>query len=181
MSSKVKNKILKLKESSTLVINEKSKELISKGKKIYQFGFGQSPFPVPEKIVEALKKNAYRKEYLPIQGLPELRENISKYLSKRTGNYYPKENILITPGSKEAMLLIHIAFNGEIIIPAPGWVSYEPQAEIGSNKVHWLETSRSNNWFPTGKELEKKIKSIGKKKNLILILNSPTSCPTPFT
>ena len=36
MSSKVKKKILKLKESSTLVINEKSKELISKGKKIYQ-------------------------------------------------------------------------------------------------------------------------------------------------
>ena len=33
MSSKVKKKILKLKESSTLVINEKSKELISKGKK----------------------------------------------------------------------------------------------------------------------------------------------------
>ena len=116
MSSKVKKKILKLKESSTLVINEKSKELISNGKKVYQFGFGQSPFPVPEKIVEALKKNAHRKEYLPIQGLPELRENISKYLFKRTGNDYPKENILITPGSKEAMLLIHIAFNGEIII-----------------------------------------------------------------
>ena len=56
MSSKVKKKILKLKESSTLVINEKSKELILQGKKVYQFGFGQSPFPVPEKIVEALKK-----------------------------------------------------------------------------------------------------------------------------
>ena len=175
MSSKVKKNILKLKESSTLVINEKSKALLTEGKKIYQFGFGQSPFPVPEKIVEALKKNAHRKEYLPIQGLPELRENISKYLSKRTGNDYPKENILITPGSKEAMLLIHIAFNGEIIIPAPGWVSYEPQAEIGSNKVHWLETTRTNNWFPTAKELEKKIKSIGKKKNLILILNSPNN------
>ena len=175
MSSKVKKKIIKLKESSTLVINEKSKELILKGKKVYQFGFGQSPFPVPEKIVEALKKNAHRKEYLPIQGLIDLREKISKYLFKRTGNDYPKENILITPGSKEAMLLIHIAFNGEILIPAPGWVSYEPQAEIGSNKVHWLETSRSNNWFPTGKELEKKIKLIGKNKNLILILNSPNN------
>ena len=69
MSSKVKKKILRLKESSTLVINEKSKELISKGKKVFQFGFGQSPFPVPEKIVESLKKNAYRKDYLPIQGL----------------------------------------------------------------------------------------------------------------
>ena len=175
MSSNVKKKISKLKQSSTLVINEKSKELIAQGKKIYQFGFGQSPFPVPNKIVQALKDNAHRKEYLPIQGLPELREKISKYLLKRTGNDYPRENILITPGSKEAMLLIHIAFNGEIIIPAPSWVSYEPQAKIGSNNVHWLETSRSNNWFPTGKELEKKIQSIGKKKNLILILNSPNN------
>ena len=175
MSSKIKKSILKLKESSTLVINEKSKALIKQGKKVYQFGFGQSPFPVPEKIVEELKKNAYRKEYLPIQGLPELRDSISKYLQTKTGNNYPKENILITPGSKEAMLLMHIAFNGEIIIPAPGWVSYEPQAQIGSNKVHWLETTRSNNWFPTAYELEKKIKLIGKKKNIILILNSPNN------
>ena len=56
MSTKVKKNILKLKESSTLVINEKSKELISQGKKVYQFGFGQSPFPVPQKIVETLNK-----------------------------------------------------------------------------------------------------------------------------
>ena len=175
MSSKIKKNILKLKESSTLVINEKSKDLIKRGKKVYQFGFGQSPFPVPEKIVETLKKNAHRKEYLPIQGLPQLREAISKYLEKKTGNNYPKENILITPGSKEAMLLMHIAFNGEILIPAPGWVSYEPQAQIGANKVHWIETTRSNNWFPTANELEKQIKTIGKKKNLIFILNSPNN------
>jgi len=175
MSCRIKKSILKLKESSTLLINEKSKELISLGKKVYQFGFGQSPFPVPKKIVQALKDNAHRKEYLPIQGLPKLREAISSYLEKRTGNNYPKENILITPGSKEAMLLMHIAFKGEILIPAPGWVSYEPQAQIGSNKVHWLETSRTNNWFPTAYDLEKKIKKIGKKKNLILILNSPNN------
>jgi aspartate aminotransferase len=175
MSKRIKNTILKLKESSTLVINEKSKELINQGEKVYQFGFGQSPFPVPEKIVEALKNHAHRKEYLPVQGLPELRKAISSYLEKKTGNIYPKENILITPGSKEAMLLMHIAFKGEIIIPAPGWVSYEPQAQIGSNKVHWIETSRENNWFPTAEEFEKKVKTISKKKNLILILNSPNN------
>ena len=69
MTSKIKKSILKLKESSTLVINEKSKKLIKQGKKVYQFGFGQSPFPVPEKIVETLKNNAHKKEYLPVQGL----------------------------------------------------------------------------------------------------------------
>ena len=70
------------------------------------------------------------------------------------------------------MLLMHVSFN-EILTPAPSWVSYEPQAEIGLNKVHWLETSRANNWFPTAKELEYKLKKIG--KNIILILNSPNN------
>ena len=142
-----KKKILNLKPSSTLVINERCKELIRKGKKIYQFGFGQSPFPVPEKIVSALKDNAFRKEYLPMQGLNKLRDSISKYLIKKTGINYSKNNIIITPGSKEAMLLMHVAFNGEIILSAPSWVSYEPQAIIGRNKVHWIQTSRENNWF----------------------------------
>ena len=169
-----KKKILNLKPSSTLVINERCKELIRKGKKIYQFGFGQSPFPVPEKIVSALKDNAFRKEYLPMQGLNKLRDSISKYLIKKTGINYSKNNIIITPGSKEAMLLMHVAFNGEIILSAPSWVSYEPQAIIGRNKVHWIQASRENNWFPSAKQLEKKIKSI-KKKNLIFILNSPNN------
>ena len=175
MKSKIKKNILKLKDSSTLAINEKSKNLIKSGKKIYRFGFGQSPFQIPNKIVETLKMNAHRKEYLPILGLPELRENISKYLFKRSGIKYSKDNILITPGSKEAMLLMHVTFNGEIITPAPSWVSYEPQAEIGTNKVHWLETTKENNWFPTAKELENKLKKLGKNKNKILILNSPNN------
>ena len=174
MNNLTKKNILKLKQSSTLVINEKCKKLIAKGKKVYQFGFGQSPFPVPEKIVTALKDNAHRKEYLPIQGLARLRDSISNYLKKKTGINYPKENIVITPGSKEAMLLLHVAFNGEIILSAPSWVSYEPQAIIGRNKVHWIQTTRENNWFPTPKQLEKKIKSL-KKKNLIFILNSPNN------
>jgi aspartate aminotransferase len=174
MQNLTKKSILKLKQSATLVINEKCKKLINEGKKVYQFGFGQSPFPVPEQIVNALKNNAHRKDYLPIQGLGKLRESISKNLKNKTGVNYPKENIVITPGSKEAMLLLHVAFNGEIILSAPSWVSYEPQAIIGRNKVHWIETKRENNWFPTANQLEKKIKSI-KKKNLIFILNSPNN------
>ena len=46
----VKKNILELAPSATLAINEKCKQLISEGKKVYKFGFGQSPFPVPKKI-----------------------------------------------------------------------------------------------------------------------------------
>ena len=175
MTKKIKKKnLIELKPSATLAINEKSKILTAQGKKIYRFGFGQSPFPVPDKIVSVLKENADKKAYLPMQGLPELREAISRYLSAKTRSSFLKENIIITPGSKEGMFLMHMAFNGDIILPAPSWVSYAPQAKIASNKVHWLQTSAENNWFPTAVELEKKIKSI-KKKNIILILNSPNN------
>ena len=174
MDDYIKKNIADLKPSATLAINEKVKKLLKEGKKIFNFGFGQSPFPIPDRIVKVLKDNAHKKDYLPMQGLQELREAISKYLRKRTGVNYQKENIIITPGSKEAMLLMHVVFNGEIILPTPSWVSYEPQAEIAGNKVHWLETSIDNGWFPTAKELSKKVKSIG-KRNIILILNSPNN------
>ena len=174
MNDFVKKNIRDLKPSATLAINEKAKTLSLKGKKIYNFGFGQSPFPIPEKIVLALKENASKKDYLPMQGLNKLRKAISESLFKKTGLHYDKDNIIITPGSKEAMLLMHVAFNGEIILPAPSWVSYEPQAKIAENKVHWLQTSRDNNWFPRAEDIEKKIKSIG-NKNAILIINSPNN------
>ena len=174
MENYIKKNIANLKPSSTLAINEKVKKLLNTGKKVFNFGFGQSPFPIPEKIVSVLKDNAHKKDYLPMQGLPQLREAISKYLLKRTGITYEKENIIITPGSKEAMLLMHIAFDGDIILPAPSWVSYQPQAQIALNKVHWIETSIDNNWFPTSKQLEEKIKKIN-KKNIILIINSPNN------
>ena len=62
---------------------------------------------------------------------------------------------------------MHVVFNGEIILPAPSWVSYEPQAIIGKNKVHWIQTSRENNWFPTGKDIERLEKKIGNKNKIL--------------
>jgi len=174
MKNLIKKNVASLKISSTLAINEKTKKLVKQGKKVYKFGFGQSPFPVPDKIVTKLKENAYKKDYLSTQGLPELRDSISNYISQKTGTHYLKENIVITPGSKEAMFLMHLAFKGEIILPAPSWVSYAPQAKIAKNKIHWLQTKIENNWFPTARELENKIININ-NKNIILILNSPNN------
>ena len=69
----IKDIVKNLSLSSTLRINVISKELESEGKEIFKFGFGQSPFEVPENVATELKNNAYQNKYLPIQGLPELR------------------------------------------------------------------------------------------------------------
>ena len=81
MNKIIKKLIGKLKPSATLAINEESDKLIKTGKKVYKFGFGQSPFPVPNSVVEALKKNASKNSYLSMQGLKELRSVIAKYLN----------------------------------------------------------------------------------------------------
>ena len=174
MNKIIKEQIKLLKPSATLAINEESNRLKKEGKKVYKFGFGQSPFPIPDTIVSALKKNSNKNTYLSMQGLEELRIAIAKYLNKNNKNNFKPDNILIGPGTKELMFLIQIIFKGDILLPAPSWVSYQPQAIIAKNKVHWIETTEDSNWFPTAEQLEKKIKSIG-TKNLILLLNSPNN------
>ncbi len=170
----LKNLIKNLKPSSTLMINQTSNQMEEQGKKIFKFGFGQSPFKVPQDIVDELKNNAYQNKYLPMKGLFELREVIAKYTSKNKNYKYNSSNVIIGPGSKELMFLLHIIFDGEIILPAPSWVSYVPQAILGRNKIHVLQTKRENNWFPTGQEIEKIIVK-DEKKNYLLFLNSPNN------
>ena len=163
----LKNLVKDLRPSSTLAINETSKQLEQQGKKIFKFGFGQSPFKVPEDVVEELKSNAYQNKYLPMQGLEELREAVAKYSSKKKNYNYKANNVIIGPGSKELMFLLHVIFDGEIILPAPSWVSYAPQAILGRNKIQILQTERGNNWFPTGPQIEKIILK-DKDKNYLL-------------
>lgn len=170
----IKNHVKNLKISSTLRINEISKDLEVKGKKIFKFGFGQSPFEIPENIILELKNNANKNKYLAMQGLLDLRREIANYSNKKNIYNYKPENILIGPGSKELMFLLNIAFDGDIILPIPSWVSYEPQATLGYNKIHWIETEREKNWFPSVESIEKIILK-NKNKNYLLFLNSPNN------
>ena len=174
MNKYIKDQINLLKPSATVAINEESNRLKKEGKKVYKFGFGQSAFPVPETIVNSLKNNAAKHAYLPMQGLEELRLAVANNLNENNKNDFKKEDILIGPGTKELMFLTQIVFKGEILLPAPSWVSYQPQAIVAKNKVHWLETTRDSNWFPTAETLENKIKKI-KSKNIMLFLNSPNN------
>ena len=115
MSKLIKHIIGGLKPSATLNINEISKKLQLEGKKIYEFGFGQSPFPVPEAVINELKNNAHQNKYLPMQGLPELQEAIAQYLSKKNNKNFNAEDIVVGPGTKELMFLLQILFEGDIL------------------------------------------------------------------
>ena len=81
-SNQLNANIQALKPSATLAINERSAAMIAAGKIVYRLGFGQSPFPVPADVVEALKANAHVKDYLAVEGLSWLRNAMATIASE---------------------------------------------------------------------------------------------------
>ncbi len=140
--------------SSTLAINERSNQLIKQGRTIYKLGLGQSPFPVPERVVESLRKHAHEKDYLPVRGLPALREAIAGFLVRTQGIDRSANDVIIGPGSKELIFLLQLVYYGDLIIPTPSWVSYSPQARIIGRHVYWAPTTNENNWRLSPEKLD---------------------------
>ena len=130
--------------SATLAINERCQRMLNEGREVIRLGFGQSPFPVPEVVVDELRRQAHRKAYLPVQGLPELRDAVAGYLERTEGLSYSPEQVLIGPGTKELIFLLQFVCEADLLLPSPSWVSYAPQAGITGRPVRWLPDAADN-------------------------------------
>lgn len=171
-----------LEPSVTLAINEKCNQLKKEGRPVYKFGLGQSPFPVPEHVVEALRMHAQEKDYLQVRGLGELRQSVADFNCRTHKIGCTAEDVLIGPGSKELIFLLQLVYYGDLIIPTPSWVSYSPQARIIGRHVHWVHTTGENNWRLSPEKLDL-ICRTDPKRPRIVILNypsNPTGCTYPL-
>lgn len=158
--------------SATLAINERIAQLRREGREVVRLGLGQSPFPVPECMVQALREHAHEKDYLPVKGLPALRQAIVDYYDRHEGLTYRPENVLVGPGTKELMFLVQLVYYGDLVIPAPSWVSYAPQARIIGRHLHWLPTDIESGMGVTPEALENVCRNDPQRPRL-LILNYP--------
>jgi aspartate aminotransferase len=164
--------------SATLAINERTRALAAQGRNVYRLGFGQSPFPVPGRVVDALRQHAAAKDYDPTRGLPELRDAVAGW-HRRRGVEASGDDVLIGPGSKELMFLVQLARSSELLLPSPSWVSYEPQAGVLGLPVTWIPTSAERRWSLEPDALDRACAARGARPQL-LILNCPSN-PTGAT
>lgn len=158
--------------SATLAINERIADLRREGRDIVRLGLGQSPFPVPDRMVRELREHAHEKDYLPVKGLPQLRQAIVDYYGRTEDLAYRPENVLVGPGTKELMFLVQLVYYGDLVIPAPSWVSYAPQARIIGRHLHWLPTDIESGMGVTPEALENVCRHDPDRPRL-LILNYP--------
>ena len=163
-------------QSPTLAINEQCRKLQKKGRTVYRLGLGQSPFPVPVPVVEALKMHAHEKDYLPVAGLQSLRKAVAQFHRKKDNVDINANHVLIGPGSKELLFLLQLVFYGDIVLPTPCWVSYAPQAQIIGRKIKYIHTTYKNKWRLTPAQLRTFLKNENDHyRPRLLVLNYPSN------
>lgn len=145
---------------------------------IISLGVGEPDFVTPKPIIEAAKKSLDEGKtfYTSNQGLPILREKISKYLEDRFNVHYSPDEMILTAGSSQGILAALMAIinpGDEIIVTEPTYICYVPDIEMCGGKAVVIELSDKNGYKLTPEILSKYVTS--KTKALFLSYpNNPT-------
>lgn len=153
-------------------------DLAAEMKGVISLGVGEPDFVTPWHIREACIYSLHQGHtaYTSNHGLPELREEIAKYLARKGVQYHPGREILVTVGVSEALdlaLRAIICPGDEVIIPTPCYVSYMPGTLMAGGVPVTVATSMDEGFRLTAEKLEAAITP--KTKALLLCFpNNPT-------
>jgi len=124
-----------IKASPTLALNEKAQILREKGEPVIHLGGGEPKGRAPlDAIVSAAAHLASGEvRYTPPDGIPALKKAVIRYTEEHYGRVPAPENVLISGGAKQAILVALQAIlnpQEEVIFPAPYWVSYPEMVRL---------------------------------------------------
>jgi len=143
-------------------VNEK----IKKGEKIYNLTIGDfnpKVFSIPSELKKAII-SAYEDDqtnYPAADGMPELRQAISKLLKERGELEYAPEEIVIAGGARPVIYAIFLTLVDEgdtVVFPVPSW-NNNHYAYLSHAKSVVIETTAKNKFMPTAGDLKPYISS----------------------
>ena len=129
--------------------------LIANGKPIINLGIGSPDMQPPQKVIDAITDsflNPSAHKYQSYQGLPELRDAMASFYKEHFQvSLSPSSEILPLMGSKEGIMHISMAYlneGDEVLIPNPGYPTYESVTRLVGAKPVFYELDETNNWAP---------------------------------
>lgn len=144
-------------------------------KDVISLGPGEPDFDMPAPLVSYARRMANKcNHYSPPAGRKELREALAKKLKKDNKIRADPENIIITTGSQEGLLLAlacSIDVSEEIVLPTPAFLGYLPTVELLNGVVREVPLRASAQWQPFAEDIEAAIT----KKTQAIILNTPSN------
>lgn len=169
-------KAARVKESSTLAISAKAKELKAQGMNVIGFAVGEPDFDTPEHIKQAAIAaiNEGFTKYTPSSGTVELRKAIAKKLKDENGLAYDASQIVVSNGAKHSLANVFTAVlneGDEVILPAPFWLSYAEMVNITGGVPKIVYTDISTGYKVNKQQLESALTS----KTKAILINSPNN------
>ena len=157
-----------------LMISELRKKCIDKKGHFdyYGFAFGQSPFHIPEPIVQALKENAERGKYSDAQGITDLRRAISGFNRRHFQLDVEPRRVFVGPGSKEVIQFIFNIIQGGVIIPSPSWIGYYPLVKLREKQYYTYHLKQEYGYKIQPHNLEEFVSYLHGEQH-ILVINNP--------
>jgi aminotransferase len=148
-------------------------KLANEDKSVISLGAGEPDFPAPPKVVSYAKKMLPKSNhYSPPEGRRELREAIAKKAWKENKIKCTPEDIVITNGSQEALILASASMldvSERVLLPNPCFMSYVPLLEILN--IFPVLTALDENFMPDVDEMRKSVT----KKTKVILINTPSN------
>ncbi len=137
-------------------------DIVATMQDVISLGIGEPDFVTPEPIVEAGIASLRQGQtgYTSNSGVLELRELLADYLDGLYGVRYGPDEILITVGVSEAVMLAMMTLiepGDEVIIPEPCYVAYGPSVSFAGGTPVYVPTSVETNFEVTGEAIERAI------------------------
>ena len=172
----ISNNLKRIKQSPTIAVTQKAKELKASGKDIIGLGAGEPDFDTPDNIKKAAIKAIQDGDtkYTAVDGTPSLKKAIIKKFKRENNLDYQLDQITVGTGGKQVIYNAMMATlnNGdEVVIPAPYWVSYPDIVLLAGGTPIILECNEKQGFKIKPTDLEKSIT----KKTKWIILNSPSN------
>lgn len=124
-----------VKVSASAAMTRKVRELRAQGVKIVGLSSGEPDFKSPPNAIEAAHQAALAGDtkYPPQDGTVALKKAVQKKFKRDNGLDYALDEIMVSNGSKQIMFgatMASVNPGDEVIIPAPGWISYADQVKL---------------------------------------------------
>ena len=166
----------RIKPSATVGIIDKARALRKAGVNVINMGIGEvmaeSPVEAKRALLAALDRG--ETHYVSSQGIPELREAIAGKLNRENGIQVDADRVIVTPGAKYALYLGVMALiqaGGEVLVPDPGWMTYEAIVQMAGGKAVYFPCLEENGFRPLIKDMESRLSP----STRMIILTTPSN------
>jgi aspartate aminotransferase len=165
-----------VKVSASAAMTRKVRELRAQGVKIVGLSSGEPDFKSPMNAIEAANKAALAGEtkYPPQDGIVPLKKAVQKKFKRDNNLDYALDEIMVSNGSKQIMFgatMASVNPGDEVIIPAPGWISYADQVKLAGGVPISVSCPENNQFRLRAADLDAAITD----KTKWVVLNFPNN------